>query len=414
MSALPQSVDYRREHPSLPPNSATTEIAIRPSNGNSFVPGNLIQLDLGQRGFLDPESMYLRYKITIAGAVSTSYTLISSYASVFSRCNVYFGSQQVESITGYNQLQAFLQNTHMSVADKYGMQASYGYTATSSIADMDGAVLTTDGSGDADDTAGILLPCVLTNADKMVPLFAMPQVRVELQVEALSSIFFDGTAPTSLTISDVELVYSQVDLGAEVEAMVRGAGGEFFIKSQSFSNTSNSLSTGANGQYSVVFNQRLESIKSAYLLASPTGENIWGDSVDITAGSGSYQFQIGQTTFPQQPLSAVRSKNGMLQSLRKAVGSIYGHDTAMSINNVEWNATTGTAVQPAKFFVGVPCEVLANEDTLMTGVSSNNSAITLNVVSGTATTAVHNLHLILNYDALIHIDLDNGQAFLKK
>jgi len=38
----------------------------------------------------------------------------------------------------------------------------------------------------------------------------------------------------------------------------------------------------------------------------------------------------------------------------------------------------------------------------------------LNVVSGTATTAVHNLHLILNYDALIHIDLDNGQAFLKK
>src|SRR5210317_538837 len=125
MSALPSSVDFRREHPSLPPNSATTELSIRPSNGNSFVPGNLIQMDLGQRGFLDPESMYLRYKITIAGANTTSYTMISSYASVFSRCNVYFGSQLVENITGYNQVIAFLQNTHLSVADKYGLAPSY-------------------------------------------------------------------------------------------------------------------------------------------------------------------------------------------------------------------------------------------------------------------------------------------------
>ncbi len=412
MSALPSSVDFRREHPSLPPNSQTTELSIRPSNGNSFVPGNLIQMDLGQRGFFDPESCYLRYKMTAAGADAT-YVMINSYSAVFSRLNVYFGSQLVENITGYNQVQAFLQNTHMSVADKYGVQAAYGYKGTSSIADMDSADIVVS-SGTGSHTAGILLPCVLTNSDKMIPLFAMPQVRVELQVEALSSIFFDGTAPTSLTISDVELVYSQVDLGAEVEGMIRGSGGEFFIKSQSFTNTSNSLATGANGQYSVVFNQRLESIKSAYLLASPTGENIWGDAIDITATNGSYQFQIGQTTYPQQPLSTSRAKNAMIQSLRKAVGSIYGHETAMSINSVEWSQTTGTAIQPAKFIVGVPTEVLANEDTLMTGVSSNNSAITLNVVSGTATGAVHNLHLILNYDALIHIDLESGQAFLKK
>jgi hypothetical protein len=418
MSALPSSVDYRREHPSLPPNAQTTELAIRPSNGNSFVAGNLIQLDLGQRGFFDPESCYLRYKMTLAGTASTTYNMIGSYAAVFSRMNVYFGSQLVENITGYNQVQTFLQNTHMSVADKYGMQAAYGYLGTTSLADLDGADLTTDGAGDVTHTAGILLPCVLTNADKMIPLFAMPQVRVELQVEALSSIFFNSvtTGITSFTISDVELVYSQVDMGAEVESMVRSAGGDFFIKSQSFTNTSNSLATGANGQYSVVFNQRLESIKSAYLLASPTGNNIWGDAVDITATNGSYQFQIGQTTYPQQPLSTSRSKNAILQSLRKAVGSIYGHETAMSINSVEWSATaaTSTQVQPAKFIIGVPTEVLANEDTLMTGVSSNNSAITLNVVSGTATGAVFNLHLILNYDALIHIDLDNGQAFLKK
>jgi hypothetical protein len=350
--------------------------------------------------------------MTATGSDNT-YVMINSYSAVFSRLNVYFGSQLVENITGYNQVQAFLQNTHMSVADKYGVQAAYGYKATTSIADMDSADIVVS-SGTGSHTAGILLPCVLTNSDKMIPLFAMPQVRVELQVEALSSIFFDGTAPTGLTISDVELVYSQVDLGAEVEGMIRGSGGEFFIKSQSFTNTSNSLATGANGQYSVVFNQRLESIKSAYLLASPTGENIWGDAVDITATNGSYQFQIGQTTYPQQPLSTSRSKNAMIQSLRKAVGSIYGHETAMSINSVEWSAATGTALQPAKFFVGVPTEVLANEDTLMTGVSSNNSAITLNVVSGTATSAVHNLHLILNYDALIHIDLESGQAFLKK
>ena len=49
----------------------------------------------------------------------------------------------------------------------------------------------------------------------------------------------------------------------------------------------------------------------------------------------------------------------------------------------------------------------------MSGISSQNSAISVNVQLGTATAAVHNVHLILNYDALLELDFDAGQATLK-
>jgi hypothetical protein len=73
------------------------------------------------------------------------------------------------------------------------------------------------------------------------------------------------------------------------------------------------------------------------------------------------------------------------------------------------DATTLTA--PAKFFIGVDTEKVDSE-FIMSGVSSQSSAISANIQLGTATTDAHNIHLILNYDAVLEIGAD-GQAALR-
>ena len=61
MSALPQSVNYQEPLVVLPENTTNFEYTCVPVNGASFGPSSQILLDLGNRGFLDPASLFFRY-----------------------------------------------------------------------------------------------------------------------------------------------------------------------------------------------------------------------------------------------------------------------------------------------------------------------------------------------------------------
>ena len=195
-------------------------------------------------------------------------------------------------------------------------------------------------------------------------------------------------------------------MGGEVEAMVRGMGDQIFIKSQSFVNSAQYLAAATSGQISMVFNQRLASCKSAFILGAGTHAsslNKWEDSFAISAAAD-MQLNIGGISYPQRPLRSDR-KAGVMQELREAVGSIYDRKNSLSVNNVEFdrvNGDTSTADQPAKFVVGVNLEKLSS-GSLLTGISTANSPISLLINSSVATTHALNMHLILNYDALMQI-----------
>ena len=262
------------------------------------------------------------------------------------------------------------------------------------------------------------LPCILSNCEKYIPAFAMPQLRVELVVSTLADMFKTNVvvAPTAFAITQIELVYTQIDLGADVEAMVRSTG-LAHIKTQSFSNTSSLLGAGALGQVSLVYNTRLASIKSAFLFManSRAGSNLEFDSVDITKSNGAYFLTIAGKSYPQVPYSTAINKNGIFMALRGACGTIFSRDNNCSINAMEWNVVDNvdtTLATPGKFIVGVDLEVVGS-DYIMSGTSSANSAITANIQLGTATSDAHNVHLILNYDGLLEIDFMQGTASLK-
>ena len=64
--SLPNSVNYSDVPPSLSPNTHSTTMVINPNNTKPYYPaGDQIIFDYksGVRGFIDPKSIYLSYKV---------------------------------------------------------------------------------------------------------------------------------------------------------------------------------------------------------------------------------------------------------------------------------------------------------------------------------------------------------------
>ena len=417
MSALPRSVAYDTPMPSLPADSRCDDIVLRAVNGGAggFSANQTIQFDFNNVGFIDPTSIYLRYSYAITSGGVSSMIGAPVFAP-FARLNVFAGSTQIESMSSFNQTATMLTNLNLDVAQKYGLQSSYGYlaeTGVPTLEQLDSRTCVQNETG----SFGAPLPCILSGCEKMIPAFAAPQFRLELVVDSVANMFRpDSTAvPTAISLTNVELCYRQVSLGAEVEQMVRQMP-SISLRTQSFLNVASTLGAGTSGQVSLTYNSRVASAKAAFLaFANNTADsNLWGDSVDVTSGNGSYSLTIAGQQYPQTPYNTATNKNGLLQALRVATGSVYSRDNNFSINSIEWNLNDGdatTLTAPAKWFFGVDLEKVDSE-FIMSGISSQSSAISANIQLGTATTDAHNVSLILNYDAVLEITAD-GQANLR-
>jgi len=314
-----------------------------------------------------------------------------------------------------------LTNLTLDVGQKYGLQAGFGYynnTAVPTLEFLDardlGAVATTQSY-----SLGAPLMSILSNSDKLIPLFAMPQIRIVLTMDSIASCFniATGGAVTAFTLSNLELCYKVIDMGGHVEDMVRSMGDKIYIKSQSFSCASQTLASGSNGYNELVFNQRYASVKSLFAINGGTtiGANKAFDSSDITTGNGEYSFSIGGVIYPQKPISSLVNRAGAIMELKSATGSVFDKSNAFSINSVEFSANSATATTAqamGKFFIGTSTEKL-NSDSLLTGISTQNSPISYRISTGTATGQAHLITLVVNYDALWEVDTVNRQVAVK-
>lgn len=416
--ALPSLMDYSQQHASLPENITTTQVVLSPVNGAVFGPGSVIQFDWLNRGFIDPQSVFFRYKYTLTSPAGAQMIGTPVYTP-FTRLETLIGSSVVESQNQWNQNAHMLVNLSTDVGGKIGMQSAYGYDgagANANLANMDGRTMTLNEVG----SFSGLLPCILTNSEKYIPAFAMGQIRTQITMSALSDMFAVLTTPitpTNFVISNFELCYNMIDAGAVVENMVRSLG-TFYIKSQSIANSSVSLASGTTGSISLVFNQRLASVKSAFVLFTGTTANSLNkqyDFYDPTSSNGELSINIAGIQYPQRPLSTLNNKNGILQNLRGATGSIYDKNNSLSINSLEWNRQGNditTTQEPGKFIFSVNLEKV-HTDALLTGISTQNSAITVLLSTSTATAQLHTVNLLLSYDALIEIDTATRQVSVK-
>lgn len=413
---LPSSVSYGESLPALPDNTQCINIAAAPVNGASFSQGQQIFLDLINRGFLVPDSMYLSY--TWSATTAANAELIGCpAASAFSRLDVQVGSQTIDTIQQYNIFYHMLTNLTYDVAQKYGNQFSLGYTnTTGTMENLDGRLLGLNDSG----SFALPLVSMLSNAEKLIPLFAMPQVRIVLTMESIANMFTATVVPTAFSISNVQLRYKVVDFGGAVEQIVLGSSDKLYIKTQSFSLSSQTLAAGSSGFIELVYNVRYASVKSLFAIngnRATAGSNGAFDSVDLTSGAGSYSFSIGGVLYPPAPISTQTGKAQAMLELRSAVGSIFDKNNNMSINNAEFSyngtASATTYLIPAKFYVATSTERL-NSNNLLTGISTQNSPISYRIQSAGSIGANNStVSLVVNYDALIEVDTQTRQVAVK-
>jgi len=416
MNSLPASVNFAEVIPSLPDNATRYSVALQPVNGASFTQQQQIIFQFANRGYLIPDSVYLRYKLTsVVGLTATGILGTPAYTP-FQRLETQFGSVVVDSINNYHQVSNILVNGTMDWAQKYGNYVNFGYSGTdpANTEEMDGRVLLASTTDTV--TLACPLPCLLTNvADKLLPLWAMPTVSMVLTLDSLANMLLNTTTVTSFTLSNVELCYDFIELGSEVDAMVRSMGPKLYIKSQSFSNSSVTVPAASNGSQSYIFNQRYASVKGAIVTFSG-GVNGLFDARDTTTNTGSISLNVSGVSYPQKPYSMVNNKAAIIMEFRKVMGSIYDKNNSVAINALEFaavDATVTTLTKPGKFFIGFNLQKL-HSNALLTGISTNNSNISVNIEQSTAVGANNRLvNLILAYDALIEIDVLSKQCSIK-
>lgn len=412
MSVLPSTVNYGEQHASLPEGTKSLLQVISPVNGSTFAPNSIIQFDLLNRGFLQPDSIYLRYSYALTSAVSAEMIGTPAYTP-FLRSEVLVGSVIIESINQYSQVVNMLANTTLSVSEKYGQQGMFLYndsTSTPSLAQLDGRLMTLNETG----SCAVPLPNILSSAEKLIPLFAAPQIRLQLTLDSLANMFTSTVVPTNFVLSNVELCYKVLDIpSAQAYTMSLD---KFYIKSTSFTNSATTIAASTSGQNSIVYNARLASIKAAFIIFAgtdgTTAKNLWGDAMHPSA-TATYQLSIAGEYFPPRPIGAA-NKAAVLMELKNAIGSVYDRSNAMSINAVEMGRTVGDTSsysEPGKAYIGISLEKM--HSGLLTGISTQNSPISLNLFT-TSTSKTVNANLILNYDTLIEFDVAMKQVSVKQ
>lgn len=428
MSALPNQVNYQEPLLMLPENTQNFLVAALPTNGSTFGPGSIAQVDLTtNRGFLDPASISIRYKITTTSASTTQTKIVGTpLYSFINKFVCYANSQTIETISNYNTVANMLVNLNMSVADKVGSQYQLGYLdiTTTPVTNeaLDGrlCVATTD-------TFSLSGPlyCMLSNSEKLIPLFLLQNMRLEFTFESLANVSSNlsgdsGSIMTGYTISNFEVVYNVVDFGQEIQRQIIAENPKIRIKTSSYNTSIAPIASGANNNINLIYNLRYASIKSAFVnfggtsTTNSASKNM--DSIDPTSSNGDFALQIAGVSYPQKSLSSLNNKSGIANELRRSMGSIFGSNVAMSINAYEFSrsdATICTYDKPGKFWLGINTQKLTIPNkAFFTGVSTQNSPITLVMNTGTATTQIINAMLIAFYDAIIDIDVNSKQVVI--
>lgn len=276
---IPNSLNYHDIPKPLPPNTIKRSVVIRPSNNSSFTDNAIIQLDSNTaRGyFLDPGSMYIRYNLSCTSTQASGTAFLrggTPYTMPFSLLQVFCGSQLVENIQSYNLLTNMLINLKMNVAQKIGAATNFGYLGQSAagtlvaptFSNVNGCQLITNSTGYVN-TLKLSgpLPNILSNSQKLLPLWLMGMMRVQLTLDTLANMTASGSTTSGMTLTNVELCYDLINFGDDVATMVEQSYPKILIKSSSWNCTTIPFNAVTSpGQFSLVYNVRLASIKSLF------------------------------------------------------------------------------------------------------------------------------------------------------
>ena len=436
MSVLPKEIAYNRPMASLPADTSSLNVIVRPSNGANFgAGGDIIQFDLPAHSFLVPSSLTLRGKVrTLAGTDGQSDLMWGvPAASWIQRVETIVGGNLIESVQSYGQLYNMIALTKLNIAEKYGLATEMGFvggaggaTGALTVDNLSGRTLNSVEASDSNPFSFALpLGCLLASCAELVPLGLMGGVRIQITTAAVADFIEQhttGNLPT-ITFEDLELNFDLVSFGAGMDGVVASmanADGDILMKSQGWNVNNINSSTTAGGSQDLIFNTRLSSIKSLIYQGSGTYQTNWGadkpaayGAAQVAGETGSTQFFVASTPFPPTPLRE-SNQAAVMSELRQAQGQVHDvYSTSASISPQQFITAPqlGTAAgsllfsAPPAHFVGVNTEKLSTNAVMLSGVSSQLSPINVRLQASSASNANFTSTLFALYDAIISINI---------
>jgi hypothetical protein len=278
----------------------------------------------------------------------------------------------------------------------------------------------TGGSGANVISCAVPVCCVLSNADKLIPLDSA-EYRLYFTVEQLENIAClsaDGTATTmtGYSISDFELHYKAVQFDAQTDALIKSQvspDGSILLKSESYQSSVQSIAAGVQSTIALPFANSLTSIKS--LIATFTRTDRYklgcGASYDVTGAGGSLNWEVAGKNYPMTAFNLTTHSAAVplefLESVHGVMSSPASAQTSMSANNFRvLNVAFGAdnLKDLSKAYFGYNCEKLPSSSAL-NGVSSMNSNIVLRVnIDGAATGVASTACQIFHHDVIMKYD----------
>lgn len=423
----------------LPPGTRNVQAVITPSNNSTVTPGQNAVFTLPTSGMLDPDTLMLRFNLTCVTAnnatLSPSAIIAAAGYAPWSRLEIRIGSTTVQNVVNFNVLNHAMLKMKLNLAQRAAAAPVLGIRGVN-ISSVGAAQTLENLNGYAMNlTAGtnvvqccLPLMCILSQADRLIPLFALEQVEMTLYMDQLSNFVAPSTDSTpqtitSVTASNMELIYDNLSLGQDYENMVRSMPSSFYIRSTNMPSFSQALlGSGSAGSVDLSYAVRYNSIRSIFQVfqkaaSTNAGFDFWdpfsegGAPTTSAYLGGTVQWSCDNVQYPQRALDLARNRTGVRAELSQAVCSAqHTHEAYdMSITYAEWTSantaanSTSVAV-PSTVIFGTSVEkVTGISNRALNGISSKNSNINTRLVFNSAWDSATAL-MFLIVDVVLVID----------
>lgn len=415
MATLPKEMDYSLV--GLPSQITQQSYVSRSTNGSEFTANQTVQFSLVQnRGtYLINDSLRLTFRIKVTAHAADDNSILGiPAASVWDRSSVYCNSVAVEDINNYGAVVNALLNSKLSVAQKMGFSKMFGNEFTANEANDVDSYQITAGSGANILEVSIPLMNCLSMAEKYVPLDSGSWL-IYLTLSDLASFALkdaDGSAPTAtlFSVDSCEIHYKCISLPPELDSAVKSqidGAGDIYFKSQSYASAVANIANGTAGNLSIPFSNSLSSIKSLWCLFCKTTTYKNFASFNVCNGSGSIVWNVAGRQYPTSRIDMTNHESEATAEFLEAIHGVHASDAvqcSLSANNfrtLNSAYAAGDIKDLGKCYFGINTERLAGKSYMLTGVSSQNSNIALELDIGTATTTAANVIQVFNYDLLM-------------
>jgi hypothetical protein len=371
------------------------------SNATSVDTDNpqVISVKVNSNDWLNPKSSYFRFKQKLGSSAVTSKVLTSknSIASCFKRISVLIDGRVVEDIRDYHIIHRMIMDTSVDEGNRSNWGQGYSDTIT------DRNQVTTTGSAVSSEkeyTLNVLSG--ILNSDKLIPLFSIPEIEIQVELNSPDEICYNSTDTTDLvptvTISNfayvAELHMMPGSYNKLILDVVQQSGLDFLVPS--FDIHTFSLTTDTSYELSIANNSK--SVKAFYFMqrASANINDVDADYSFIQDSLSTSQLRVGSDFYP---LSAMHHDNGSqsFEELAKALQRDFFPGAKTEFNITAAQYTTGKA------YYGYDLEkfITANASA---GTNFSENEITLDLQFSSAPNATGNrLYCFVHRDAVLRI-----------